>query len=165
MRKKTFAVCGFSAFLIGLLSCRTEPGLKESSTFESGSDYSNQSNKNNLLSGRWVIQHLDIPDCKLCEESQMKLNKMWNEDLNIKDTFMFTKDSMFYKSVHRQSLAERFVYRDTVLSLIGSDWSYTMNVRKYAAETLTIAIGQQYVSEINSTEGRKYLVVTLAKAR
>jgi hypothetical protein len=164
MRKRAFEVCGF-AFLIGLLSCRTEPELKEASTFENGAGYSNQSNKNTLLSGRWVIQHLDIPDCKLCEESQMKLNKMWNEDLKIKDTFMFTEDSMFYKSVDRQSLAERFVYRDTLLSLVGSDWSYTMSVRKYTAGTLTLAIGQQYVSEINSTEGPKYLVVTLAKAR
>jgi hypothetical protein len=156
MRKRNLATYYFSAILLGLTSCTNEPELNDSSTIKNQVSESAQSNKNNLLSGLWIVRNLEIPDCQLCQENNMKLNKMWNHELQMKDTFQ-------YKSNGRQRLAEKFLFRDSVLSLVGSDWSYMMDVRKHTPKTLMLAISQQYISEINSTEGPKYLIVTLQK--
>jgi hypothetical protein len=157
MRKRHFAT-----ILLGLISCTNEPELIKSSPDNQVTEFT-QSNKNTLLSGIWIVENLDIPDCKLCQENNIMLNKMWNRELKIKDTFQFTTDSMFYKSVDRKSFAEKFLFRDSILSLVGSDWGYMMDVRKHTPQTLTLAISQQYISEINSTEGPKHLIVTLVK--
>ena len=146
-----------------LLSCSS--ATKENkidSSFNKSSSYQT-ADDNHQLQGTWVVTKLDIPDCKLCKEQGLTLNKIWNHELNIRDTFFFQNDSLFYKSIDGQGIAERFRFKDSSLAWVGSDWVFDMDVKKHTPNTLTLAIGQQYVSEINSTEEAKDLIVNLTK--
>jgi hypothetical protein len=164
MMKIPITLFCLGALIFQIISCDQEPLPGKKDIAQKNNSY-NRTNNNALLSGKWVIEDLVIPDCKLCKRINMRLNKLWENDLDIGDSFLFTADSLIYNSATGQQLKERFQFHDSVLVLQGFDWVYPMKVKAYTGRNLTLSISQTYVSEMNSNEGPKDLIVKLSKTQ
>jgi hypothetical protein len=161
--KDFFTNC-ICSIIIGIIaSCENGQHSNFSDTVQSEEARPIETTKNGLLNGVWHVQKLDIPYCDGLNEHQIKLDQLWNDEVELEDSFIFQNDSMFLRSKSIKKLEESYKFKDSLLTLEGSDWVYDkMTIRKFTPDSLSLAVLQRNICPTDDGQPR-YLIITLVR--
>ena len=114
----------------------------------------------------WRVDSLDIPDCKLCDEVFVKVNKLYGKEVNIGHRLELTDKRLLHINTTGDTIYQaNYTMDQDYLTTYGSDWNSNANIIERTEKTLILKKPQKVINEEGGNRPENDLIIYLTRIK
>ena len=112
----------------------------------------------------WRVDSLNIPVCKLCDDLNMKLNKLFSKEIQLGDILRLHEGRLYHIDMNGDTMSQnKSMIHENHLEIYGSDWVDYADIVEHNDSALILKKAQRITYEVGSEPPPNDLVIYLTR--